>query len=335
MKECEITVSIAMLTFNHAKYIREALDAILLQKVNFRYEVVVGDDCSSDETQNILKSYAQKYPDKFVLLLRKSNIGATKNYFDVLKHCKGKYIALLEGDDFWTDENKLQIQTDFLESNKNCDAVAHRHEVVNFKGESQYLSHKKLEVERYFDKKSAQRHGANLCHPNTLVFRNFFDGCADDYTIIRDSNQYGAHSLMIYLLASKSDIYIMKRCMSSWRKVVSDKSDNFTSFAERNPLLIKKNALLMYINFRNYFGKTYDFSKHITELFVETLICLLHSEQKEKFKEINSLFKKLKIKERIMVPPKIGRKIIKSFTPRKIIKFIKRKYAKKIKHKEF
>lgn len=320
MKECEITVSISMLAFNHGKYIREALDSILMQKVNFKYEIVVGDDCSSDETQNILKSYAQKYPDKFVLLLRKSNIGATNNYFDVLKHCRGKYVAFLEGDDFWTDENKLQIQVDFLESNKNCDSVAHRHEIVNFKGESQYLSHKKLEVERYFNKKNAQRHGPNLCHPNTLVFRNFFYGYIDNYTIIKDSNQYGIHSLMIFLLASRTDIYIMKRCMSSWRKVVSDKSDNFTSFAERNPLLIKKNALLMYINFRNYFGKTYDFSKNITELFVETLICLLYSEQKEKFKEINSLFKKLKFKERIMLPQKLGRKIIKMIKPKNILR---------------
>jgi len=320
MKECEITVSISMLAFNHGKYIREALDSILMQKVNFKYEIVVGDDCSSDETQNILKSYAQKHPDKFVLLLRQSNIGATNNYFDVLKHCRGKYVAFLEGDDFWTDENKLQIQVDFLESNKNCDSVAHRHEIVNFKGESQYLSHKKLELERYFNKKNAQKHGPNLCHPNTLVFRNFFYGYIDNYTIIKDSNQYGIHSLMIFLLASRTDIYIMKRCMSSWRKVVSDKSDNFTSFAERNPLLIKKNALLMYINFRNYFGKTYDFSKNITELFVETLICLLYSEQKEKFKEINSLFKKLKFKERIMLPQKLGRKIFKMIKPKNILR---------------
>lgn len=327
MKECEITVSIAMLTFNHGKYIEQALDSILMQKVNFRYEIVVGDDCSSDETQNILKSYAQKHPDKFLLLLRESNIGATNNHFDVIKNCRGKYIASLEGDDFWTDENKLQIQVDFLESNKNCDAVAHRHEIVNYKGEHQDVSHKKLEVERYFDKKSAQRHGPNLCHPNTLVFRNFFYGCTDDYTIIRDSNQYGSHSLMIYLLARRTDIYIMKRCMSSWRKVVSDKAGNFTSFAVRNPLLINRNGLLMYINFRNYFGKTYDFSKQITELFIETSIYLLCSEQKDKFKEINSLFKKLKFKERIILPQKVGRKIIKTIKPKKILKFIRHKHA--------
>lgn len=323
MKECEITVSISMLTFNHEKYIKQALDSILMQKVNFRYEIVVGDDCSSDETQNILKSYAQKHPDKFVPLLRQRNIGATNNYFDVIKHCKGKYIAFLEGDDFWTDENKLQIQIDFLEFNKNCDAVAHRNKIVDFNGDYKDISHKKIEVERYFNKKSAQRHGPNLCHLSTLVYRNFFRKNVDDYSIIRDSNQYGIHSLMIYLLASKTDIYIMKRCMSSWRKVVSHEAHNYTSFAERNPLLINKNALLMYINFRNYFGKTYDFSKHITESFVNTSICLLHSGQKEKFKELNSLFKILKVKEKLMLPQKIGRKIIKSFKLRKVLKIIK------------
>ena len=79
----------------------------------------------------------------------------------------------------------------------------------------------------------------------------------------------------------------------------------------------------MYINLRNYFGTTYDFSKHITESFVDTSIYLLCSEQKGKLKEINSLFKKLKIKERMMLPQKIGRKIIKTIKPKKILKLIK------------
>lgn len=322
MKEYDITVSISMMTFNHEKYIRQALDSILMQKVNFRYEIVVGDDCSSDETQNILKMYAQKNPDKFVLLLRQRNLGATNNYFDVIQHCRGKYIAFLEGDDFWTDENKLKTQIDFLESNKNCNAVAHRHKIVDPNGDCKYLSHKKIEVERYFNKKDALRYGPNLFHLSTLVYRNFFLGCTDNYTIIRESNQYGIHSLMIYLLAGRSDIYIMNRCMSAWRVVVSDEAHNYTSFVAKNPLLVKRNTLLMYFNFRNYFGTTYDFSKRITEAFIDTSICLLCSEEKGKLKEINSHFKKLKIKERIMLP----QKIIRIFTPRKILKYIKRKY---------
>ena len=178
-----------MLTYNHEKYIRQALDSILMQKVNFKYEIVVGDDCSQDNTQDILNSYAQKFPDKFVLLLRDHNIGATNNGFDIKRHCRGKYIANLEGDDFWIDENKLQIQVDFLETHKNCDAVAHRHQIVNDNGDFQYLSHTNIELDRYFTKKDALIYETRLFHLNSLMYRKFYRGCIDDYVIMRDSNK--------------------------------------------------------------------------------------------------------------------------------------------------
>ena len=86
-----------------------------MQKVNFKYEILVGDDCSSDDTQNVLKEYQKSNPSLFRLFLRDSNIGATKNAYELLINARGKYLATCEGDDYWTDENKLQIQVDFLE----------------------------------------------------------------------------------------------------------------------------------------------------------------------------------------------------------------------------
>lgn len=76
-----------MLIYYHEKDIRQALDSILMQKVNFKYEIIAGDDCSQDDTQNILNFYSQKFPDKLVLLLRNRNIGATNNNFDIMRHC--------------------------------------------------------------------------------------------------------------------------------------------------------------------------------------------------------------------------------------------------------
>ena len=86
-----------------------------MQEVGFEYEIVVGDDASSDGTQYILREYAAKYPGKFVLLLGETNEGISMNYKKVLSACRGKYIALCEGDDYWTDAHKLQTQVDFLE----------------------------------------------------------------------------------------------------------------------------------------------------------------------------------------------------------------------------
>lgn len=109
-------LSVGILTYNQAQYIRQCLDAVLMQEVDFDYEIVIGDDASPDGTQDILRDYASRYPDKFVLLLGEQNEGISMNYKKVLSACTGDYIALCEGDDFWTDPHKLQVQVDFLET---------------------------------------------------------------------------------------------------------------------------------------------------------------------------------------------------------------------------
>ena len=109
-------LSVGILTYNQEKYIRQCLDSVLMQKVDFDYEIVVGDDASTDGTQDILRDYAKHYPGKFVLLLGEKNEGISMNYKKVLTACKGEYVALCEGDDYWTDMTKLQKQVDFLEN---------------------------------------------------------------------------------------------------------------------------------------------------------------------------------------------------------------------------
>jgi glycosyltransferase involved in cell wall biosynthesis len=90
-----------------------------MQKTNFEFEVIIADDASTDNTQEIIKEYTSKYPKIFKSTLRKKNIGAIENSVDALRRAKGKYIALCEGDDYWTSSNKLQIQADFLDSHQD------------------------------------------------------------------------------------------------------------------------------------------------------------------------------------------------------------------------
>jgi glycosyltransferase involved in cell wall biosynthesis len=111
-------VSVFMMVYNHEKFIKEALNGVLMQKCNFDYEIVIGEDYSTDESRNIILEYSKQYPGKFKLLLHNSNIGAQKNQLAVLENCTGQYIALCEGDDYWTDPLKLQKQVDFLEGNQ-------------------------------------------------------------------------------------------------------------------------------------------------------------------------------------------------------------------------
>ncbi len=114
-----ITVSIAILTYNHSNFVEKTLDGILAQKTDFNIEVVIGDDASTDDTQKILKKYQDQYPGKFNVFCREKNIGMLPNFIDVLNSCNGKYIAFCEGDDFWVDSLKLQKQVDFLEQNSS------------------------------------------------------------------------------------------------------------------------------------------------------------------------------------------------------------------------
>lgn len=112
-------VSVCMISYNHEKFIVKALDSILMQKVDFEYEIVVGEDCSTDNTRKILLQYSEKYPGLFKIILQKSNAGPVQNEYDVFKASSGKYIAVLESDDYWLDEYKLQKQVDFLENNQD------------------------------------------------------------------------------------------------------------------------------------------------------------------------------------------------------------------------
>lgn len=113
------TVSVFMITYNHEKFIAKALDGILEQKTDFDLEIVIGDDNSTDNNKKIILEYARKYPNRFKLILHPANVGAARNQRSVFRMCKGKYIALCEGDDYWTDPLKLQKQVDLLEANPN------------------------------------------------------------------------------------------------------------------------------------------------------------------------------------------------------------------------
>lgn len=92
-------VSVCTITYNHENYIAKMIEGVLFQKVNFKYVLVIGEDCSSDKTRDICYSYKLKYPDKIKLILNEKNIGVRNNFINVLNNCHGKYIAICESDD--------------------------------------------------------------------------------------------------------------------------------------------------------------------------------------------------------------------------------------------
>ena len=124
-------VSIAIPVYNHELYIAKAVESVLMQETSFDFEIVIGDDCSTDKTREILLSFKEKYPEKINLLLAEKNCGVLRNSFNIFKNCKGKYIAMLEGDDYWSYACKLQKQVDFLELNDDYTGCFHDARVVS------------------------------------------------------------------------------------------------------------------------------------------------------------------------------------------------------------
>ena len=127
-------ISVICVTYNHEKYIEEALNSILMQETELEYEILVGEDCSTDKTRDILKKFEEKYPDKFRMYFRDVNLGATKNEYELFMDAKGKYIAALELDDIWTDKRKLQKQYDFLEAHPEYIGVSHDFNIIDASG---------------------------------------------------------------------------------------------------------------------------------------------------------------------------------------------------------
>lgn len=116
-------VSIRTSAYNHGKYIRQCIEGILMQKTDFAFEYIIGEDFSTDDTREIVMEYAAKYPDIIRVVTADYNVGMKANGERCIMRCRGKYMALCEGDDYWTDPYKLQKQVSYMEEHPECALV--------------------------------------------------------------------------------------------------------------------------------------------------------------------------------------------------------------------
>lgn len=164
--ECKL--SVLVITYNHEAYISQAIESFLMQKTNFPIEVVIGDDCSTDQTRNICLEYQKKYPEIIRLLNRDTNIGVVRNFIDTFQRCKGKYIAICDGDDYWTDPLKLQKQVDFLETHSDYSACFHRVQIFNENSGEKSLSNQEQKETSDFNDLAQ----GNFIQTLSCIFRN-------------------------------------------------------------------------------------------------------------------------------------------------------------------
>lgn len=235
----DVMVSINMPAYNHEKYIRQAIESVLMQKVNFKYEIIIGEDCSPDHTREIVKEYEKKYPDIVKPIYHEKNVGVAKNGAEIREKCSGKYIACLEGDDYWTDENKLQLQFDFLENNPQYVAVYHNVTCVDKHGVP------KKELQNYTIRPT---HTITLqtildnweCLPGqtaSIFYRNFWK-TADQKTKDAYNNcKTNGDMRLAPLLAGLGSIYYMENNMADHRRVLHEGTSWSATHHKKNLLL--------------------------------------------------------------------------------------------------
>lgn len=215
----EVLVSVWCITYNHKSYIRDALESFLMQETDFRYEIVVHDDASTDGTAEIVKEYEEKYPDLIHGIYQTENQtsknGADRRWIWSIqsRYCKGKYIAFCEGDDYWLDIHKLQIQTAYMETNPECVLTVHDAVLVHGgKNETKAMHPYKYDSDISADEIIMQYHG--ILPTASMIFRkNALD--VDFYGIFLKAG-LGDYPLQLWMM-TRGNIHYFSRIMSVYR----------------------------------------------------------------------------------------------------------------------
>ena len=238
-------VSVWIITYNQEPYIRQALDSALAQKTDFTYEIVIGEDYSTDNTRQILLEYKNKYPETITLLLHDQNIGMINNQNETFNACRGSYIALLEGDDYWNDVNKLQKQYDAMQAHAQCQLSFHpvyttKHETLNDYGDTI----KVIPVEE-----GIKVGGYYISTPSIMIKKNILS----EMPSFLNSAPAGDYYLQIFGSIAGGALYIPKvmatyrlEAHGSWSQSIYDDNIKIKFIEETLALIMKLDNYLEY-----------------------------------------------------------------------------------------
>lgn len=287
-------VSVTCISYNHERYIADALDGIFAQKTNFPFEVIVHDDASTDKTQDIIKKYAEKYPRVLVPILQKENywlgkeINATTTI--VWPSAKGKYIAWIEGDDYWTDPLKLQKQVDFLEANPGYGMVCTDYNKFFEKTKKlkysclspRYLREGEIIFNDYiFDK-------SNIATASVLFRKDLLDSYINEIGFEQIS-QWNVGDTPIWLyIAGRSKIKVLNEITTVYR-INENSASKFTDIDKRYEFRIKGYEIPIF--FVEYFNVSDKIKRKVLEGYKKLYIRYRYDAQNEKigFEEYEAL----------------------------------------------
>ncbi len=213
----QITVSICCITYNHEPYIAQAIEGFLMQKTSFNVEIIIGEDFSTDRTREIIDSYVKKYPDRINLITSNMNIGGINNFLRVNERVTGKYIALCDGDDYWTDPLKLQKQVDFLEKSEDYIMCCHYVKKITDTGEVTYMNFNPKPIRYSFINvllgNKSETSALSIVFKNTPQVNQLFKA---DW--IFNCNAFDNFIRLYATFASGKNIYVLPEIMGCYRQ---------------------------------------------------------------------------------------------------------------------
>ncbi len=282
-----IDVSVYMLTYYHEKYIRQAIESVLAQKTDYSYEIVISDDYSMDGTRDILREYETRYPGIVRVNYNESNLGIPANIYKARCMCRGRYIVVLAGDDYWIRDDKIEREVGFLETHPEYVAVCNRLELrlddkteaYGYVPDDSQTGDRKFTIHDYECGHQIGLHGS--------IIRNYFlteEGRAY-FRQAHDISQYVDDAVDEVLILRKGDIYFMDMCADAHRVFSSETGkDNYNSRYSRVEKFRHHIELLN--NMYSRWGEEIDFSVWYARYCAPALPGLVISKHRQEYRDL-------------------------------------------------
>jgi len=269
-----IDVSIIVPVYNHENYVKQALTSIIEQETIYTYEILVGEDASPDGSKDVIRKFEKENPGKIYPFYREKNLGATKNGYALYMKARGRYIIVLEGDDYWSDKNKIQKQVRFLDEHPEYIGVASNFSKVdknNIVLEAECIHQGR--VNRAFTWSDFLEYGFEF-QTATLMYHNIYlDG--GDYSILYKAHEMVGDLTVLTILLNRGNIYVMGDVMSAYRYVVDKSLTNACSVSSKDPALSLIKTVRQYVLLKPFLTNKSDFDLQISEKKTDFLIKMI------------------------------------------------------------
>lgn len=230
----KMKVTVYLSTYNQEAYVAQAMDSILMQKTDFSYELLVADDCSTDGTQRIVLEYQKRYPDKIRTYFTPVNVGGCKKLTDCIDKglLTGEYIALLEGDDYWLGEDRLQVLVDFLDQNPKYSRVSHQRKIID--ENDQFIGYD-VAADTLNKDFSIRDFLAGKDYPDfASVFRNYYLSVGSKYNALLLASRNVCDFQDMFITQDFGPVYVMDKCLSVYRSRSVSGASNYNSITSQS-----------------------------------------------------------------------------------------------------